>query len=107
MKKAVTEKSLLVLNYLKDIGDKNVTSADIAEALDMPKKSVDGTITRGLQAKGLTERVPANIEIEDEDGNPAIKNVKFIKLTDAGKEYDHEQAKVEDAEAALAEAKGE
>ena len=33
--KAVSEKSLTVLNYLKSIGDANVTAADIAEALGL------------------------------------------------------------------------
>ncbi len=97
--KAVSEKSLVVLNYLKEIGDANVTAQDIATALDMEKKSVDGIVTSGLQRKGLTERVPAQIEIEDEEGNTKYKDVKFIKLTDAGKAYDHEAAKAEDAAA--------
>jgi len=77
--KAVSEKALTVLNYLKSIGEANVTAADIAEALGMEKKSVDGVVTSGLQRKGLTERV--------------------IKLTDAGKAYDHEAAQAEDAAA--------
>ena len=96
---AVSEKSLGVLNYLKGIGDANVTAADIAEALGMEKKSVDGVITSGLQRKGYTERIPAVIEVEDENGNPVAKNVKFIKLTEAGKAYDHEAAVAQDAAA--------
>ena len=96
MAKAVSEKSLIVLDYLKGIGDENVTSEDIAKALDMTKKSVDGVVTSGLQKKGLTERIPA--EIESEDGSH--KTVKFIKLTAAGQAYDHEAAKAEDAAAA-------
>ena len=66
---AVSEKSLVVLNYLKSINGANVTAADIAEALGMEKKSVDGIVTSGLQRKGLTERVPAQVEVTDEDGN--------------------------------------
>lgn len=95
---AVSEKSLVVLNYLKEIGDANVTAADIAEALGMEKKSVDGIVTSGLQRKGLTERVEAQIEVE-EDGNKKYKTVKFIKLTDAGKAYDHDAAMAQDAAA--------
>jgi hypothetical protein len=91
------------MNYLKEIGDTNVTAAEIAEALGMATKSVDGVVTAGLQRKGLTERVQANIEVVDEDGNPKIKPVKFIKLTDAGKAYDHEEALAAD-EAAKADA---
>ena len=44
---AMSEKTQKVLNYLKEIGDTNVTSADIAEALDMEKRSVDGIVTSG------------------------------------------------------------
>ena len=103
MAKAVSEKSLSVLNYLKEVGDANVTAQDIADALGMEVKSVNGIVTAGLQRKGLSERIPAQIEVTDEDGNTKFKDVKFIKLTDAGKVYDHEAAQAEDAEAADAE----
>ena len=99
MANAVSEKSLVVLNYLKEIGDVNVTAADIAAALGMEKKSVDGIVTSGLQRKGLTERVPATIEVENEEGNAVTKEVKFIRLTDAGKAYDHDAAVASDAAA--------
>jgi Mn-dependent DtxR family transcriptional regulator len=103
MAKAVSEKSLTVLNYLKEIGDENVTAADIAEALGMETKTVNGVVTAGLiRNKGLAERVPAQIEIEDEEGNKKYKDVKFIKLTDAGKAYDHDAAVAEDEAAKAA-----
>ena len=98
--KAVSEKSLTVLNYLKSIGDANVTAADIAEALGMEKKSVDGIVTSGLiRNKNLAVRIPAQIEVTDEEGNTKFKDVKFIKLTDEGQAYDHEAAQAEDAAA--------
>lgn len=81
---AMSEKTAKVLNYLKEIGDANVTSADIASALDMEKKSIDGIVTSGLQRKGLAERIPAEIQLED----GTHKGVKFIKLTPAGQEFD-------------------
>ena len=91
---AVSEKSLVVLDYLKSIGDQNVTAADIATALNMEKKSVDGIVTSGLiRNKGLAERIPAEIELED----GTHKAVKFIKVTPAGMAYDHEAAKAQDA----------
>lgn len=97
---AVSEKSLVVLNYLKSIGDQNVTAADIATALDMEKKSVDGIVTSGLiRNKGLAERIPAEIELED----GTHKAIKFIKATAAGMAYDHEAAKAADAANAAAE----
>jgi len=98
MGKAVSEKSLVVLNYLKEIGDKNVTAADIGAALGMEKKSVDGIVTAGLiRNKGYAERIPAQIEVTDEEGNTKYKDVKFIRATEAGLAYDHEAAKAEDA----------
>lgn len=93
---AVSEKSLAVLEYLKGIGDQNVTAADIAAALGMEKKSVDGIVTSGLiRNKGLAERIPAEVELED----GTHKTVKFIKATAAGLAYDHEAAKAQDAAA--------
>lgn len=80
---AMSEKTQAVLAYLKEIDGENVTSADIAEALNYEKKSVDGIVTSGLQRKGLAERVPAEIQLED----GTHKQVKFIKLTDAGREF--------------------
>ena len=97
---AVSDKSLVVLNYLKSIGDQNVTAADIATALGMEKKSVDGIVTSGLiRNKGLAERILAEIELEDGTHKP----VKFIKATAAGMAYDHEAAKAADAANAAAE----
>lgn len=103
MAKAVSEKSLTVLNYLKGIGDANVTAADIAAALDMEVKTINGVVTAGLiRGKDLAVRVPAQIEVDGEDGTKVVKDVKFIKLTDAGKNYDHEAALAEDAAAKAA-----
>lgn len=95
MKKAVSEKSLIVLNYLKEHQGENMTAQDIADALDMPKKSVDGIVTSGLQRKGYAERIPAEIELED----GSHKEVKFIQATADGLAYDDEAAKAEDAAA--------
>jgi Mn-dependent DtxR family transcriptional regulator len=80
---AMSEKTATVLNYLKGIDGANVTSADIAEALGMEKKSVDGIVTSGLQRKGLAERIPAEIALED----GTHKQVKFIKLTADGMNF--------------------
>ena len=93
---AMSEKTASVLDYLKGINGANVTSADIADALGMEKKSVDGIVTSGLQRKGLAERVPAEIELED----GTHKAVKFIRLTADGMNFvpgvtDAEPAKAE------------
>lgn len=95
---AVSEKSLVVLNYLKDNDGTNMTAADIAEGLGLEKKSVDGIVTSGLQRKGLAERVPAEIELED----GTHKAIKFIRATAAGLAYDHDAALAADAAAKAA-----
>jgi len=105
--KALSEKSLVVWNFLKDCDaeGRNVTSADIAKELGMEKKSVDGVITSGLiRNKNLAQRVEAEIEITDEDGNVKHTPVKLIQLTPAGREYDHDAALVVDAEEKAAKA---
>lgn len=79
---AMSENSCKVLEYLKSVNGANVTSADVAEALGIAKKSVDGTFT-ALQRKGYGARVPAEIELED--GTHA--QVKFLTLTEAGLAY--------------------
>lgn len=96
-KAQISEKALLVLNYLKEKKDENVTAADIADDLGMEKKSVDGVVTGGLvRNRGLAERIPAEIELED----GTHKAIKFIKATQAGLDYDHEAAVAADAAAA-------
>ena len=91
---AMSDKTRQVLDYLKGLDKSdNVTSADIAEALDIPKKSVDGIVTAGLQRKGLAERIPA--EIENADGSH--KPVKFIKLTAEGESFDPDAPEPEKA----------
>ena len=97
---AVSEKSKLVLDYLKSIGDANVTSQDIADALGLAKKTVDGVVTAGLiRGKNYAERVEAEMEITAEDGSVQHKPIKLIKLTEAGKAYSHEEALAADAAA--------
>ena len=81
---AMKENSKRVLNYLKEVNGTNVTAADVAEALGMEKRSVDGSFTSAIQRKGLGIRTPAEIELED--GNH--KQVKFLSLTPAGMAFD-------------------
>lgn len=85
---AMKENSLKVFNFLKENVGVNVTAADIAEALDLPKRSVDGIVTSALQRKGLAVRTPAEVEVVGEDGAVSHKAVKFIALTEAGLDFD-------------------
>ena len=80
-----------VIKHLQSLGNADVTAADVAAALDIPKKSVDGSFTMAIQKKGLGFRQEAEVEIEG--GKHAT--VKFLKLTDAGMALDVD---AEDAE---------
>ena len=78
------ENSLKVFNFLKANQGVNVTAQDISDALDLPKRSVDGIVTSALQRKGYAVRTPAEVEVTDENGNVSHKQVKYISLTDEG-----------------------
>ena len=81
---AMSENSKRVLNFLKENDGVDLTAADVASALGIEKRSVDGAFTSALQRKGYGERIPAEIELED----GTHKAVKFISLTDEGKNFD-------------------
>lgn len=80
---AMSENSRKVYDYVKSVDGQNITAADIAEATGLEIRSVNGVVTSAFQKKGLMERVPAEIEMED----GSHKAVKFIRLTDAGREF--------------------
>ena len=79
----MSENSKKVFNYLKTINGENVTAADVAEALGLEKRQVDGIFT-AIQRKSYGVRTPAEIELED----GTHKAVKFLSLTPAGMAYD-------------------
>lgn len=89
---AMSENSKKVLNYLKEINGEQVTAADVAEALGLEKRQVDGIFTSAIQRKLLGVRTPAEIELED----GTHKAVKFLSLTPAGMAFDPDA--VEEAE---------
>ena len=88
---AMKENSKKVLNYLKSINGADVSAADVAGALGLEKRSVDGIFTSAIQRKGLGVRTPAEIQLED----GTHKQVKFLSLTPAGMAFDPD---AEDAE---------
>lgn len=81
------ENSRKVLEYLKANNGKDLTSADVAEALGLEKRSVDGIFTSAIQRKQLGVRTPAEIELED----GTHKAVKLLSLTPAGMAFDPDQ----------------
>ena len=81
---AMSENSKKVLNYLKEVKGAQVTSADVANALGLDKKVVDGCFTTAIQRKNLGIRTPAEVELED----GTHKEVKFLSLTAEGMAFD-------------------
>ena len=72
---ALSENSIKVVNYLKEVHGTNVTSADVAEALDLGKSTVNGVFT-ALQKKGYGVRVDATI--------PGTAEISALSVTDEG-----------------------
>lgn len=85
---AMKENSRNVLNYLKSVNGSDVTAADVADALGLEKRQVDGIFTSAIQRKNLGVRVPAEIQLDD----GTHKQIKFLKLTDAGMAFDPDAA---------------
>ena len=80
------ENTKKVFSYLKSVNGEQVTAADVAEALGLEKRTVDGIFTSAIQRKGFGVRTPAEVEVDD----GTHKAVKFLSLTDAGLAYDPE-----------------
>ena len=81
---AMKENARKVFEFLRNANRQDVTSADVADALGLQKRSVDGIFTTVIQRKNYGERVPAEIELED----GTHKTVKFLVLNDAGMSVD-------------------
>ena len=81
---AMKENTRKVLDFLKEHNDEDLTAADIAEALGLEKRQIDGIFTSAFQRKKLGER----IEAERENDKGTHDKVKFLKLTEAGLAFD-------------------
>ena len=96
----MSETSIAIYEYVKNHEDENITAKDIAAALDIEDvRKVNGSITAAFQRHReevdgekvivpLMERVEGELEIEDANGKVKHEQVKFIKLTEAGRNYD-------------------
>ena len=76
---AMSENSVKVLNYLKENHGANMTAADVADALDLPKATINGVFT-ALQKKGLGARVEATV--------PGTAEISGLSITDEGVDCD-------------------
>ena len=75
-----------VFYFVKENADKDLIAADIAEGTGLEVKQVNGIVTSAFQKKGLMERIPGEVELED----GTHKAIKIIKLTEAGMAFDPE-----------------
>ena len=85
---ALKENSKNIFYYVQAHEGENITAQDIADALGLGVKQVNGSVTSAFQRKGLMERVEAE-RVNAEGGHD---KVKFIRLTDAGRAFDPESA---------------
>ena len=76
---AMSENSIKVIEYLKANHGKNQTSADVAEALELSKSTVNGVFT-ALQKKGYGARVEATI--------PGTAEISALSVTAEGEACD-------------------
>lgn len=77
---AMSANTLNVIDYLKAHNGENLTAQDVADALGVDVKVVNGAFTSGIQKKGLGQRIEAEIELDD----GSHKKVKFLTLTEEG-----------------------
>lgn len=85
---AMKENTKKVFEFLRTVNGQNVTAADVAEALGLEKRSVDGIFTSAIQRKEYGFREKAEVELSD----GSHKEVKFLRLTKAGMELDLDSA---------------
>lgn len=82
----ISENAMKVLDFVKaHDGGEAITAMDIAAALELSTQTVNGILTSCFckDTKGYMIRVPGEIELDDGMHKP----VKFIQLTDKGREY--------------------
>lgn len=85
----------MVYDFVKAHENENITFEDIANATGLTGRQVTGIVTMAFcrhrdedkNEVPLMQRVPAEIELED----GTHKTVKFIKLTEAGREITVEE----------------
>lgn len=93
---ALKENSKKVFDFVKAHDNEDFTAQDIADATELSVKTVNGIVTSAFQRHKdkdknevpLMVRIPAEI-VDPETG--LHKAVKFIQLTDAGREFDPDE----------------
>lgn len=75
----MSENAIKILDYLATVRDEYVTLDDLAAAIGVEKRSVNGAFN-SLVKKGFCARTPKTVEADVE--------VKYLTLTDAGMAFD-------------------
>ncbi len=88
---AMKQETVKVWEFLKNHVNENLTAADVAGSLGLPKKQVDGIFTMAIQRKGCGVREEA--EAVQADGTH--KKIKFLRLNDNGVNFDLQAAQEE------------
>ena len=91
----MNDNSKKVFNFVKEHDGEDFTAQDIADALQMKVRSVNGIITSAFQRhkNAAKEEIPLMVRVPAEVIDPETwlhKPVKFIQLTDEGREFDPE-----------------
>lgn len=91
----MNDNSKKVLSFVKEHDGEDFTAQDIADALGMKVRSVNGIITSAFQRhkNAAKEEIPLMVRVPAEIVDPETglhKPVKFIQLTDEGREFDPE-----------------
>lgn len=88
---ALKENSKNIFNYVKEHEHENITAQEIADALGLGVRQVNGSVTSAFCRKGLMER----IETERTMADGTHQKVKEIHLTDLGRAFDPEAPEAE------------
>lgn len=80
--KAISDKAVRLLQYLQAHDGQDLTAADVAEEFEVMTIAINGVVN-GLVKRGLLVREEALVEMPDGE----TKTIKFIVLTDAGRNY--------------------
>ena len=83
---ALKENSKNIFNYVKEHEHEGIIAQEIADALGLGVKQVNGSVTSAFQRQGLMERV----EVEREAADGTHVKVKEIHLTEKGRAFDPE-----------------
>lgn len=81
---AMKTSSKMVLNYLKENANADLTAIDVANALGLTDKQVNGAFTSAIQRKELGYREECEVELAD----GKHKVIKLLRLNDAGMAFD-------------------